>query len=253
MPELRDKPEAKEKEIVIRIRPRGVLKAFLLVLILFSTFYLGRFSVQPPDFPNLFGGLSGAASVDDQVSLEGAKAVPLAQPSAAVEKVAEKVVASTTPTAAATVTEKVSESTDTVQDAAESGADVGPVLTSYSGKAALAIEGVKTVWKDTYGKITDVTYTLKNNEAGAVKGAYFNLLVEGYDDYAKKLLIPLSQQIVAAGESKTNTVKVQYGFAYSKVSVPDLSNVKITLILYDESGKQINSASKQVNLPWEGD
>ena len=232
--------EPKEKEIVIRLRPRSVLKIGLLVILLVSVFYLGRFSVNPPSFADF--SLSGATSVQeknaDAPKVE-AKTVP------AVEEKTEAATAA--PTAAATANSETAPADNTTETAS---ASTGPVVTTYTGKTALAIESVKTAWKETYGKITDIEYTLKNNEAGTVKPAYFHLLVEGYDDFEKKVPLPVSKQSIAVGETQKYTVKVPYGFAYNKASVPDISNVLITLVLYDEAGKSITSATKKVALEW---
>jgi len=242
-----EQKEVKEKEIVIRLSPRKVLKGVLLVLLLVCTFYLGRFSVEPPAFPDI--SLSGAASAEKEttdVPTVEAKTAPVAEKK--VQKTTE------TPTAAATVEssdESDAETTTESEDASETAsADDGPVITTYTGKAALAIESVKTAWKETYGKITDIEYTLKNNEVGTVKPSYFMMTVEGYDDYEKKVPLPVSKQSLAAGETQKYTVKVPYGFAYNKATVPDLSNVLITLVLYDESGKQITMTTKRVALEW---
>ena len=235
--------ETKEKEIVIRLRPRSVLKMSLLVLLLVSVFYLGRFSVNPPSFADF--SLSGATSAQeknaDAPKVE-TKTVPAAE---------EKTEAATpAPTAAATVNSETAPTVPAENTTETVSADTGPVVTTYTGKTALAIESVKTAWKETYGKITDIEYTLKNNEAGTVKPAYFHLLVEGYDDFEKKLPLPVSKQSIASGETQKYTVKVPYGFAYNKASIPDISNVLITLVLYDEAGKSIASATKKVALEW---
>ncbi|MBI2666305.1 hypothetical protein HYX13_01705 [Candidatus Woesearchaeota archaeon] len=235
-----DQKENKEKEIVIRLRPRSVLKSVLLVLLLVSTFYLGRFSVEPPTFDV---SLSGAVSAEKKTADVPAVEVKTAQ---VEQKVKEPLAA---PTAAAVV-DSGTESTDAADSDSSAPVDVGPVITTYTGKAALAIESVKTAWKETYGKITDIEYTLKNNEAGTVKPAYFYLMVEGYDDYEKKVPLPVSKQSIAAGEIQKYLAKVPNGFAYNKATVPDLSNVLITLVLYDESGKQITTATKRVALEW---
>ena len=205
-----------------------------------STFYLGRFSIQPPKFPSF--SFSGATSVGET---KAAPATEKVEANTGVKK------AETTPTAAVTAQDaETGEESAAGNETTASTTDDGPVITSYS-KVALALESVKTQWKETYGKITDVSYTLKNNEAGIIKPAYFHLLVKGYDDFEKKIPLPLSQQKVAAGETKSLTIKVPYGFAYNKATIPDLPSATVTLVLYDANGKQMASVTQNTNLPWE--
>ncbi|MDO8656860.1 MAG: hypothetical protein Q7K45_06490, partial [Nanoarchaeota archaeon] len=122
-----------------------------------------------------------------------------------------------------------------------------PIITTYT-KVAVAINDVDFDWKETWGKITKVDYTIKNTETGTIKPDHLGMLVEGYDDFEKKIPLPLSSKTIKAGESASSKVQVPMGFSYSPVTAGDLTTVEITFTLYDADNKVMTSFKTAYNL-----
>ena len=229
------KSNSTEREIVIRISPRRALKLLMVVLILVSTFYLGRLSADPSEI-NLSGfSIAGFFAKDNSSSVK--KATPSV---AKVEAVAPA-------TEAAQEIAVEAASADASADAAAVPVDSTEYTTKY-GKQVAAIEEVKTTWLGTWGKITDITYTVKNDDPQPIKASYLKLMVEGYDDYEKKVTIPVSLQVVEGSSKKQVTVKVPQGFAYNPTTAGDLNGVTVTIALYDAADAGISTATKEVAL-----
>jgi len=123
------------------------------------------------------------------------------------------------------------------------------IITKYS-KVALAINDVEFDWKGTWGKITKLKYTIKNNEAGTIKPDYIQIEVEGYPDDGskKKAPLPPSSKTVKSGTKVSSTAAVTGGFSYSELSAGDLSDVVITASLFDADGKLMATFKKGYNL-----
>ncbi|PIN76926.1 hypothetical protein COV17_00415, partial [Candidatus Woesearchaeota archaeon CG10_big_fil_rev_8_21_14_0_10_36_11] len=122
-----------------------------------------------------------------------------------------------------------------------------PIVTTYNG-VSVAIGEVKTEWKETWGRIKGVSYTIKNMEDGTVEPDYFLLLVEGYGDIEKKIPLSSGSKSIKSKTSASSYAIVPGGFSYSSVTTGDLSSVGITLQLYDAAGKLITATNKMVNL-----
>ncbi len=223
-------------EITIKLSPRRLLRGSLLILMLITAFYVGRFSVgnasyqlpnfSLPDFSGLFGsddtspsGLA-TAEVNETKETETVLQEPEAAPS--------------------------NESAEQAPEGPETFASA-----PYS-KVALSLDEVYLDWKGTWGKITGIAYTIKNNEVGSIKPHHFVMMVEGYDDIQKKFEVQYTSQKVKAGETWKDEASVG-GFAYSAKQIPDgdLTKVRISLALYDASDKLIASHSRDVNLQGE--
>ncbi len=114
----------------------------------------------------------------------------------------------------------------------------------------LALLDVDTEWKDTYGKITGFEYEVKNEGASTIKPAYFHFSVEGYNDYEKKVPVTPNLKTIFPRSTTRSLIDVPYGFAYNKAALPDPSNVKVTIVLFDENGRVIATAERRVSLPW---
>ncbi len=229
----------KEKEITIKISPGKIIRYFLYLILFTGIFYMGRWSVDtssvasaPADSPSF--SLSGYV-----VSLfSGEEEEPVA--------------AQPAPAAAPNNTASAAEPTGTTGENAtgtevEQEASEEMVITKYT-KVAVSLNGVQKDWKESWGKITQIEFTIKNNEAGIIKPSYFKMIVEGYDDLEKS--IPLSSAIkeIKAGASVSGAAIVPKGFAYSRVTAGPLENVRINLILYDAEEKAMGSFSKEFNL-----
>lgn len=245
-----------DKEINIRIRPRSVLKGSITILVLFLVFFLGRWSVDPTALNS---------------TLEPAAVVEVAEvevPEAVVEEDNSNSESGITgwfaklfsgsnqddevTNAAVVETGNVTNTTDNEIEAVNTtpetpGVAEEPIITTYT-KVALAINDVDIDWKETWGKITKVDYTIRNNEVGTIKADHVGMLVEGYDDFEKKIPIPLSSKTMKAGEIASSKVLVPQGFSYSEVTAGDLTTVEITFTLYDVDNKVITSFKTAYNL-----
>ena len=226
---------ALDNEITIRVSPRKIFRGAVFLLLLLAVFYVGRWSVDPPSLSGLAVGLSNLTADAPESKNETAVATaPAAPAQEALPAPAEQPAA-----------EVAAESADT----GVAGAAVADesVITTYT-RSVLAIDSVKKTWMETWGKITDIGYSLKNNEAGTIKVSYLLMTVEGYDDFEKKITLPLSQQTIAAGATGSAMVKVPNGFAYNELSAGDLTSVQITLTAFDAADKAVANTSNSFDL-----
>ena len=251
-------------EITIKFHPKHILKIFIFLIILIAVFYLGRFSVTVAECPNFslssFIGSSDNVSVEDQsvtdTDLDSVKE-EIEVDEAELDDVEIEDTTDTEGDEELSADETDENSTEPVAGGndASGAATAEPasdevVVTSYSN-VAIALDNVFTQWKGTWGKITGIGYTIKNNEAGTVKPSYFIILVEGYDDMEKKFNVGYKSQKITSSLTLVDSAAVSGGFAYNEVTAGDLNSVEINLFLYDAAGKQIATVSKNVDLSGE--
>lgn len=246
-----------EEEIYIKIKPKIIVKTLSFVVLFLFIFYLGRWSLDAPDFSfssKLISGnspVTGAVTTSEKVATK--TVVETAKTTTPVAKVEEKTTTNVVTTTAASVVE-VPKTTTTEPNTSTTTTDTAATdevfLTSYS-KVAVALTNLKIDWKgDDWGKITQISYTIKNNEEGAVKADHFILTVENYDDKSlqKKIPLPLSSQKFSAGKSYSQTLNVPSGFTFAESTTGTLANVRIGLSLYDAKDKMMGSFSKEFDL-----
>ncbi len=246
-----------EEEIYIKIKPKIIVKTLSFVVLFLFVFYLGRWSIDTPSFGlNLFSGdhpVTGAVTTTEKVVTESKiTKVETPKTTTPAPKVEEKATSNVLTTTAASVVE-VPKTTTTEPNTSttETAATDEVFLASYNGKVAVALTNMKVDWKgDDWGKISQITYTIKNNEDGAVKADHFILTVEGYDDKAlqKKIPIPISSQKLSAGKSYSQTLNVPSGFTFAESTTGSLGNVRIGLLLYDANDKMMSSMSREFDL-----
>jgi len=256
--DVESKPNAKKKEVTIHftLDPHKVLKWGIVALLIIFVFFAGRMTggsnvetyevttgeVINTDssfvssvsgfFTSLFSGSgsespTGAASVEsdtkDVVKEESAEEAPVEE---VVEEVAEE--------AEVVVEESTEEET---------------IITTYN-KVALAITDVQFDWKETWGRITKLKYTIKNNEDGTVKPEYITIMVEGYPDEGSMKKAPLapSSRTIKSKTAVSSVAAVTGGFSYSDSSAGDLSDVTIVASLYNADGILMGTYTKSFNL-----
>ncbi len=284
---MKDSPTTdKEVSINIRIRPRKIVKGALLLLMFVAVFFIGRLTAESggeavassATVASLEGAASPATTTAESTGKEedswtskvsglvtGLVTGLLPDFSDEEKEKKEKSTAEETATASTgTATEPAPAETAVAEAAPEVAANetaapesaVGAepaeiVITSYS-KVAVALNDVVIEWKETWGKIVKIDYTLKNNEEGTIKPSYFILLVEGYDTeenmIRKKISLPLSGQSIKAGESYSQISNVPGGFAYNQLTAGDLADVRLTLQLYDASDRLMGTFNKGFDL-----
>lgn len=247
-PETKNSFLDKEIDIDIKINPRNLFKFSALIALLLFAFFLGRFSVGEvssevslPETPaeeessgGFFSFITGLFVYQEQPvsASETENTSPLAENT-------------TSPAAAAVPEENTTEETVTEEETEKEVEE--PIITSYK-KVALAVKDVKTDWKTTWGKITHLDYTIKNNEEGTIKPDYFIMVVEGYDDFEKKIPLPPSSQKIKSKTTISSTATVPQGFAYSELTAGDLQLVDITFTLYDASDRLMTTFKKSYDL-----
>ena len=240
-------PSLLDKEVHIRIRSRTILHSVILILLLVSAFFAGRMSVDNSTITTI----EEVEEVEESssFSLTGFLTSLLPDFSETAESTVEE--QETTPTQDSP--ENTSSSAETVAEPATNTTVTEPeepaetVITTYS-KVAVSLNDVIEEWKETWGKITKIDFTIKNNEAGTVQPDYFIMHVEGYDDIDKKIPLPPSAKNIKAGQSYSLVINIPQGFAYNPVTAGDLSNVRIGLSLYDASDKLMGSFSQEFSL-----
>ncbi len=248
------KPSAFDDSVTLKltISPRKLLKWGVVILILLCVFFLGRYSA---------GGSCDSSVVASDVEVV-AVSDDLAVDDGTISKVGgffKSLFSGSDTTGGATAenntTTEVGEAeTTTVEVKAEDEVivkavekDAEPVVTTYS-KVALSLGDVSIDWKSTWGKIKSFQYTIKNNEAGTIEPDHFVMLVEGYGDFEKVVPLPKSSQSLKSAVVASSYATVPSGFSYSELSAGDLSSVDVTIILYDDSGKEMAQVKKSVDL-----
>ncbi|MBI4152232.1 hypothetical protein HY495_00850 [Candidatus Woesearchaeota archaeon] len=215
------------REIHVSIRPWKVLKFFLVLLVISSVFFAGRWSADGTGVFSFSSDGPTAAAVSEKSGEK--EAAPAATEKPAVDE--------------AKLPEGEVKVEDSVSDVPEK------VITKYS-KVALAVTGVKKEWYDGWGKIVQLSVTIKNNEEGTIKPAYLVMNVEGYDDFDKRVPLPAKAQEIKAGVKLEEDVNIPNGFAYNPATkgIGDMSTVHIITRLYDERDVLITTFGTDYNL-----
>jgi hypothetical protein len=249
------KPSSLDDSVTLRVTvsPRKLLKWSVIILVLLCVFFLGRYSAGGSCDAVVASGVEVAAVSDDVAVDDGTiskvggffKSLfsgSTATGGATVENNTTTEVGEVESPGAEDITDEVIiEAVETVEENAE------PVITTYS-KVALSLGDVTIDWKSTWGKVKSFQYTIKNNEAGTIEPDHFVMLVEGYDDYEKVVPLPKSSQSLKSAVVASSYATVPSGFSYSELSTGDLSTVDVTIIMYDDSGKEMAQVKKSVDL-----
>lgn len=262
--EKKDAAGERELNINIKINPKKIFKFFTFVILLVFVFSLGRFTadlggaatagtgntLSASSF-SLTGWFAGIGGDDEEETETTAAAEEVAEETVAAEEAAaaEEPVAEVETAGAETAEETEEAAAEEEAEEEEEVEEDEIIITSYS-QVAVSLTGVQKQWKGTWGKITHISYTIKNSEEGTIKPSYFMMNVEGYNEEAekKKITLPASSQDVKAGQIASGTVAVPGGFNYNQKSVGPLENVRVTVILYDGTNKPMASYTKEYNL-----
>ncbi len=248
-----------DQEISIKLRPRLIIKGLLILTFLAIIFLAGRWSI---DAPNVDLSSLKTTGIFSNTAAEKAAAIPIAdvktpesktQPVVETPKTTTTTAATTTPTPVETKPVTPTNTTNTSTTETTTAPTTNEkIITKYT-KVALAIPSVKVEIKGkepTWGKITSVDYTIKNNEEGTIKPDYIMISqVEGYDnDYNKKIPLPASAKTISSGKTVTSSIIVPNGFTYSEATAGKVSDVTITFVLFDEKGTAMGSFSSGYDL-----
>ncbi len=228
-----------EKEFTIRLRPWKLLKFSLFLILLLGVFFLGRWSINPPEL-GLNGLITGNSTLGIEKTAEtAATEVKTAVPETPKTTVTEVVA----PVTAAAVVATVNDTANSLEalEANET------IITKYT-KVNLELINANVEWKETWGKVMRIGYRISNNEAGTIKPAKLEMLMEGYEDLTKEITLPASAKIIKAGQSYAGINPLVSGFAYASKATGDLATVKITLVLKDAKGIIIATTSKDMDL-----
>jgi hypothetical protein len=227
-----------DKSLTIKVTPSGILKFLAVMVIVCGIFVLGRWST---DLSMPFGGEPSAA-VAIEVPDEDAAEVT-------VEPVEEEVVEETPveeePPAEEEVEEEPAE--EEVEEEPEEEKEE-PIITEYDN-VKIELTQIYKKWHDTWGKIIGIEYKIINGEVGTIKPGHIKFLVEGYDaDRAKEIVLVGDSREIRSGKTVVGEGTVPNGFSYRESATGDLSNVRISLMLYDYKDKFVVSFHKEVNL-----
>ncbi|MBR9683211.1 hypothetical protein GOV03_01605 [Candidatus Woesearchaeota archaeon] len=233
---------SKEIDIDIKINPKKILKGALIIVLFSFIFFLGRWSdvectscvaedlvaeeAQSSGWSSFLSSFTGFFVADTEELI--AEEIPVEEevPEEPVEEVEEEILVEE-------VVEEVEEE----------------IITDYS-KVSFAISAVKVEWHDTWGKVTDLVYTIKNSEEGTIKPDHFMMMVEGYTDESSKkdVPLPLPSQTVRSKTSVSSSTQVPGGFNYHSKTAGNLDDVEIRFIMFDFDDKPIASYRKTFNL-----
>src|SRR3989344_926509 len=223
-----------DKQVQITISPRHFLKNSVVILFLIAIFFAGRWSVDPPM-------LDIELDAED-TSLEAVKELPEEKTEEVITAAAtvetappdENIKETNTEAPTETTTEPVAEVEETI-------------ITSYQ-RVAFSMDSIQKERKGTWGKMTHLDITIKNNEAGTIKPDHVIMRVKGYDDIEKKMSLPKTSSSIKAGEKTSVSLPIPYGFSYNEATAGDLKKVKVTSTLYDANNKVMSSFESDFNL-----
>jgi hypothetical protein len=227
-----------DKPLEIQLNPRKLLSGFFLLLLFTSVFFAGRWSVQPP-------ALQFALGEETELAAEEASAVTAAAVVEPVAEVVQEPSEAVVPEPSEAVVHEPSEA-EVVPEPSEKASDE-KIITDYK-RVAFSIDKAKIDWKETWGKITHLEITIKNNEEGTILPHHVTFEVEGYDNFFKEVPLSQSTKLIKAGETKSGSPAVPFGFGYSEASAGDLTSVQIKGILYDAQNKPMTSFNKNFDL-----
>ncbi len=269
-----------DKEVKLKFKIRPVLTSSVIIVVLLAVFILGRVSVDSSTSGAVVSEAAEASTAEAAVAEADAaeektsflsKLVPdfientfsylvgfdqtaenvtdAAVQGSAVAEETVKAVNDVSAAAALDTAESEAAEADAAEEteAAVVEADAQEVITTYSN-VALAIDGVVLDWKTTWGKVTDVKYTIKNNEAGIVKPDHFGIVLAGYDDFKKEASVPPSSRTLKAKTSASSIATINGGYAYSEATLGSLASVVVTLTLYDATDNVMATTTKAVSL-----
>ncbi len=228
-----------DRQVQLTISPRNFFKNAFLGLLLLAIFFAGRWSVDAPV-------LEFELETEEGTMLEPAAPVEEKEASS-TDKGAEKITAA----AAAEVSvngepvEEAAESAEKVEEVSEPEEEV--IITNYQ-RVAFSVDKVRIDWKGTWGRITHVDITIKNNEEGTIKPDHLVLHVKGYDDLEKKVPLPISATSISKGDKVSLSPALPSGFSYNQATTGDLKTVRITATLFDKDEKVMSSFSNDFDL-----
>lgn len=218
-----------DREVTIKVNPKKIFKGFFIIALLLGVFFLGRLSV-PGAFFDTSSPSSAATAEETSLDVEEV-----------VEEVPEEVVEE----------EPVEE---VPEEPVEEEPKEEPVVTTYEN-TVLTLTEVGVDWKETWGKITSVTYSINNGEDGTIKPDHFTLMVDGYSpEEPGQFDVSFSSQKVASHTSiQDSSVVYAYGgktkgFSYNPVVVGDLSSVEVKLFLWDKDNNLIGHSDMMADL-----
>ena len=231
-----------DRELTIKFNPRKLMKFSLVFVVLILVFFAGRWTAPdgaPADVADdksgFWSSLTGIFSDDDPTGAvtqkEEVKAEKKEEPKKEEKKVEEKKVEP----------KKVEKKVEKKEEKVE------PIITTYS-KVAISLGQPTTKWYGNWGKITHLQYTIKNNEAGTIKPAYFLMTLKGYDDIEKKVPVSAGSLTIKSGQVSSAKVEIPSGYAYNPASI-NLNKAVIITTLRDGTQKPMASAVKNLVLP----
>lgn len=228
------KKKVLDQEVSIKINPRSLLKFLGIVLILALVFGLGRWTATPVDngaLSSLTGWATGIFDSKEVVPepVEEKTTDPVENKS--VEPIKEK--------------PKVEAKQEIVETKVAEKDE--KVVTTYTN-TQFKLNDVKVDWKDTWGKIVQVDYTITNGEEGIIEADHIGVKVNGYGDFEKKVPLPASAKKINSGNVYEAITNVPGGFAYAEQTTGDLKSVKVTATLYDVNENVIETFGTSFNL-----
>ncbi len=215
------------KSIQIKVNPTKIARASLLVIIVLGIFFLGRLSADSFELT----GLATSDSIETAGINENSN-----EDQAANLK--------TTEVAAEETTEAI------VKETAEPDSSGEVVVNAYKN-TQIVINGLQTVWKEDWGQITGLDYTIKNNEEGAINPGYFKVMVQGYKDVEKIATLPAELQLVHKGETQVGKIDLDKPFNYNEKNTGNLRQVKVIVVLFNNDPdlpKAMASYQQEFNL-----
>jgi hypothetical protein len=207
------------REVNVKINPAKIGKLGLVIVVLLAVFFLGRLSANNFE-------LTGLATAEvDTVKEKIVEEAPTVEEDTAVEEVLDEV-------------EEVPKVVDKRDE---------KIVTTYKN-VKVQLHEVNVEWKETWGKITGLRYTITNGEDGTILPDHFLIMVEGYKDVEKEAFLEEDSKKITSGQIQSGTVTLEKPFNYNEVTTGKLDDVQVRIVLFDTDGKPMASFQKEFDL-----
>jgi hypothetical protein len=227
-----------KREVNISFNPMKIVKFVLVIALLVGVFYLGRVTASGTG-----DGISGFATGVSAMFAEDGE-TELDAPEAEKEEVVEEE-PETLPE------EPEEEEAEVVEKEPEVKEDLPPeqIITTYNN-VEMTLDDREIEWKGTWGKLREVTFSIKNNERGTILPDYVKIHIQGYDVKAARRaeIHPVAKEIRSGQKLTQIRTRLESPYSYSPTAVGDLFGVPIVVFLYDANDNLIMSATSNMNL-----
>jgi hypothetical protein len=235
------------KEVAIKFNPAKILKVFLFLSVLVLVFFVGRLSVsltEDTSLPSTIVDSTPEQLAEVEESNGGAWSW-ITGLFVSEEIIEPEIIPEPEPTVEEP-TPEVEEEPETVPEPEVVAPEPveEPLVTTYDD-VTLELLDVGFEWKETWGKLDRIKYSLLNKENGKIEPSYVLMSMVGYPDFEKRVDLPSTLGTIGSNKKMTSWVNIP--FSYNPLET-DVNNAAITIKMYDSGDREIDVVTKTFDL-----